>query len=136
MLNACATVPAVTTNAQCTNAQASVNQMNSTFTSLSSPAAYASQVAAITQNLSDEMPSLSTYLGVGIGLCATVFQIGIQADLLTNQMLSDNGMATIAGPTCLDATAIPLPSVGGLLAGSGAIVLALGALFIFMSLKK
>jgi hypothetical protein len=136
MLAACATVPTVTTNAQCTNAQASVDQMNQVFQSLGSPSQYADQVQSITQNLATQMPSLSTYLSFGIGLCATVFQIGIQADMLTNQMLSDNGQATVAGPTCLDATAVPLPSLSGLAFGAGTIVLLLGALFIFLEFKK
>jgi hypothetical protein len=136
MLAACATVPVLTTSAQCANAQASVDQMNSTFNSLGQPAKYTDMVQTITQSLQTQMPSTYSYLGVGVGMCATVFQIGIQADQLTNQMLTDAGQATVAGPTCQDATAIGLPSISSLAAGSGVIILALGALYILTVLKK
>jgi hypothetical protein len=136
MLAACATVPVVTTSSQCSNAQASVDQMNSIWNSLGQPAQYASEVQSITQSLQTQMPSAYAYLGVGVGMCATVFQIGIQADQLTNQMLSDSGQATVAGPTCQDATAIGLPSISSLALGSGTIILALGALYILTVLKK
>jgi hypothetical protein len=109
--------------------------MNSIFQSLGSPTNYAAQVQGITQNLSAQMPLLAS-VGIGLGMCATVFQIGVQADLLTNQMLTDAGQSTIAGPTCLDATAIPLPSLNALALGGGTIALVLGALAIVLYLKK
>jgi len=131
MLRACASVPAITTITTCKNAQASVDQMNAVFANLGSPSQYSAQVQAITQNLAAQMPILAS-IGVGIGMCGTVFQIGIQADMLTNQMLTDNGQSPVPGPTCLDATAVPLPTGGQITAG----VFLLAALALFLVLKK
>lgn len=131
MLRDCATVPPVTTITQCNNAQASVDAMNQTFQQLGSPSQYSTAVLTITQNLAAQMPLLAS-VGIGIGMCGTVFQIGIQADMLTNKMLSDAGMATVPGPTCLDATAIGLPTGGQLTAG----VVVLGAVALFLLLRK
>jgi hypothetical protein len=116
--------------ATCNNAQASVDQMNATFQQLGSESKYSSSVQTITQSLAANMP-ITASIGFGIGLCATVYQIGIQADMLTNQMLADHGMATVPGPTCLDQSAIGLPTGGQLTTG----LVVLGALALFLLLR-
>ena len=125
-LGSCATVPVVTTSTDCSNAQASVDQMNSVFQSLGSPPQYQGQINAITNSLSQAVHWYSTF-----GMCATAFNIGIQADTLTNQMLSDAGQAGVPGPTCGDVAPISASAVlGGL--GVGAFALAALAIFLFM----
>ena len=131
-LRACAPQPLISTLATCQNAQASVDQMNATFQQLGSESKYASSVQTITQSLAANMPYLASAGIWGIGLCATVYQIGIQADTLTNQMLSDHSMATVPGPTCLDQSAIGLPTGGQLTTG----LVVLGALALFLVLGK
>lgn len=136
----CATVPFLTTISNCNNAQSSVDQMNSVFSSLGNPPQYASEVAAITSALAASLPLL-TDIGFGIGLCAAAFNVGIQADALTNKMLTDAGQVAITGPTCGDVSPIQVPSLPSLPtvaaagAGLGALALAGIAIYAFVSKK-
>lgn len=135
----CATVPLVTTISNCNNAQSSVDQMNSVFTSLGSPAQYAAEVQAITSSLASAMPLLAS-IGVGIGMCSAAFNIGIEADTLTTKMLTDAGQTPITGPTCGDVAPIQLPSLPSFptvaAAGAGLGALALAAVAIYAAVTK
>jgi hypothetical protein len=132
----CAGPITITTITQCKNAQASVDQMNDVFARLGSEDKYSNQVQAITQNLAAAMPLLAS-IGIGIGMCGTAAEIGTQADLLTNQMLTDHGMATVPGPSCLPQSVLPsfqFPS-GTQILETVALVL-LGAFAIYLLMEK
>lgn len=135
----CATVPLVTTISNCNNAQSSVDQMNSVFASLGNPQQYASEVMAITNALASAMPLLAS-IGVGIGMCSAAFNIGIQADALTNKMLTDAGQTAITGPTCGDVSPVQVPSLPSFptvaAAGAGLGALALAAVAIYAVIQK
>lgn len=130
----CATVPLVTTSVNCDNAQASVNQMNSVFQSLGSPSQYQAQIDSINASIANSSSWYYTF-----GMCATAFNIGIQADTLTSQMLSDAGQIGVVGPTCGDVAPIGLPGIQALtagVAGLGLGALAVGALALYFFVYK
>lgn len=128
MMGACATVPMVTTSTDCSNAQSSVVQMNSVFQSLGSPSQYQDQITSINNAIQAAVSWYSTF-----GMCATAFNIGIEADTLTNQMLSDAGKSGVQGPTCGDVAPI---QAGAVLGGLGIGVFLLAGLAIYLYLGK
>lgn len=107
--------------------------MNSVFQQLGSPPQYQGQISSITNSLANASHWYSTF-----GMCATAFNIGIQADTLVTQMLTDAGQNPVVGPTCGDVAPISVGSILGsnVLTGIGIGGLLVGGVVLYFFMKK